>query len=122
MRVVADMKRFHLWLVVAVLSLVPGLVSAASEGWVIGKWELVYDPDGARKDWLEFAANGDAVNIWPDGERVPGMYIVTPQGVKAVFTHQGRDVIATFFFDAHAGVLKIVTSRTGQASLYRKLH
>ena len=58
----------------------------------------------------------------PDGQRVPGMYIVTPQGVKAVFTHQGRDVIATFFFDAHAGVLKIVTSRTGQASLYRKLH
>ena len=31
----------------------------ANEEWLYGKWELVFDPDGGKKDWLEFYPGGD---------------------------------------------------------------
>jgi hypothetical protein len=49
------------------------------------------------------------------------MYIVTPEGVKTVFTHEGQDVIATFHSDAQRQQLKIVTSRSGEESIYIKV-
>jgi len=94
---------------------------AADDQWVVGKWALSYDPDGAKKDWLEFKANGDVISIFPDGDRVLGMYIVTPKGVKAVFTYKGKDVIMTFHVDDRHRRLRIVTSQTGRASVYTKV-
>ncbi|MEJ2508496.1 MAG: hypothetical protein P8009_03270 [Gammaproteobacteria bacterium] len=89
--------------------------------WVVGKWELTYDPDGAKKDWLEFKPNGDVISVFPDGERVLGLYIVTPDGVKAVFTYKGKDVIMIFHVDEQHRHLRIVTSRSGRESIYTKL-
>lgn len=102
------------------LGLVP-LARAADDQWVIGRWALSYDPDGAKQDWLVFKPNGDVISIFPDGQRVLGMYIVTPRGVKAVFTYRGKDVIMTFFTDAQHRRLRIVTSHTGRASVYSKV-
>ena len=92
-----------------------------NDKWIIGTWQLSYDPNGSKKDWIEFHENGDATSIWQNGKRIQGMYIVAPHSVKAVFTENDKDVIMTFFFDATKQQLKIVTSRTGQESIYTKV-
>lgn len=111
------------WIGVFLLAvgLFAGTAQAEDEAWVYGKWELIYDPDGAEKDWLEFLPNGDVYNIAPDGKKVQGFYQVTSKDVKAVFTENDRDVLATFHFDAQRRLLKIVTSETGEESVYRKI-
>lgn len=95
-------------------------VAAEGEGWVYGKWELTYDPDGAKKDYLEFLPNGDALSTGPNG-KAEGIYIVDGDTVKAVFTWQGKDFIMTFFRDPASNALKIVTSHTGRESIYQKV-
>lgn len=94
---------------------------AADEEWLIGTWELHYDPDGARTDWLIFEPDGDVISRGPQGREFHGMYISTPEGVKTVFTHEGQDVIATFHHGDDRQVLKIVTSASGEESVYRKV-
>ena len=44
---------------------------AADEGWLLGRWELVRSPDGDKKDWLEFAADGRMTTITPDAGACP---------------------------------------------------
>ena len=95
-------------------------LSAEDESWVFGKWELSYDPDGAKKDWIEFLPNGDAWSIGANG-KIQGMYIVDGDTVKAVFTWKGKDFIMTFHGDRQNKLLKIVTSRSGKESIYKKM-
>lgn len=101
--------------------LVPPHVALANEpSWPLGRWELVHDPEGRPGDALEFLPDGEAVSIWPDGTRVSGIYVVTPQGIKAVFSLDGRDIITTFHADPARRQLRIVTSSTGRESIYEK--
>ena len=116
-----NMKLAYAVIIVCALLASASAVNAEDESWVIGRWELVYDPHGGEKDALEFLPNGEAFSIWPDGTRIPGIYIVTAEGVKAVFTHQGKDLIATFHADKARELLMIVTSSSGQESIYKKL-
>lgn len=94
--------------------------SEEGESWVYGKWELSYDPDGAKTDWLEFKPNGDAWSVGPNG-RVRGMYIVDGDEVKVVFTWKKQDFIMTFYGDPGKKQLRIVTSHSGKPSIYKKL-
>ena len=90
------------------------------EAWLIGKWKLIYDPDEVKTDWLEFLPDGDVYNIWNDGTRVPGIYIIGQESIKAVFTYNDKDLIATFHYDKEKQLLKIVTSASGKESIYQK--
>lgn len=94
----------------------------AHEEWVVGRWEMTHDPEAREADTLEFTAEGDVYNIWSDGTRVPGIYVVTAEGVKTVFTRDGKDVIATFHSDAERSELRIVTSRSGAETIYEKVN
>lgn len=106
---------------IALIALLLRLPLAAEEAdWVLGRWELAYDPEGRPADALEFLPDGEAVNLWPDGTRVHGIYVVTEQGVKAVFTLQGKDIITTFHADPARTELRILTSATGRETIYRK--
>ena len=96
----------------------PGI--AVDDSWLFGKWELTYDPDGAKKDYLEFHENGDAFSSGELG-RQEGFYVVSTDSVKAVFTYKGKDFIMTFHFNEAKDELRIVTSHTGQASIYRRV-
>ena len=96
------------------------LLAAEDEAWLFGKWELTYDPDGAKKDYLEFLPNGDAWSTGPNG-KAEGMYIVDGDSVKAVFTWKGKDFIMTFNRDPQNNALKIVTSHSGKESIYQKM-
>ena len=106
-------------------AIMAGLVLAGSAGaidaqWITGCWRLAHDPEDRPADALEFRADGDVDNVWADGTRVPGFYVVAPDMVKAVFTRNGRDVITVFHYDSAHTELRIVTSRTGRESIYRK--
>ncbi len=114
------MRRLLPPLLAALALLCSPLLQAADASWAVGRWELVHDPDGGKTDWLEFTADGDAYNLWADGTRVPGFYVVTEQGVKAVFTVKGKDLIATFHADPAREELRIVTSTSGRPSVYRR--
>ncbi|MDH5184151.1 MAG: hypothetical protein OEX12_09705 [Gammaproteobacteria bacterium] len=88
--------------------------------WVVGKWQLSYDPDGSKTDYLEFFANGDVVSSGDYGE-VRGFYIAAHGMVKAVLTVDKKDLILTFFHNDKHTQLRIVTSNSGKASVYTKM-
>ncbi len=96
-------------------------IAKAEDEWLIGKWQLHYDPDGAKKDFVEFRQDGDAISTGPKGE-FEGLYIVSPDSVRAVFTYKEKDVIMTFHFNEQRDELRIVTSHTGRESIYKKIH
>ena len=91
-----------------------------ADDWLVGQWELIFDPDGAKKDFIEFKADGDAISSGPLG-RVEGLYLVNHESVKAVFTYMEKDFIMTFFYNQQKDELRIVTSHTGRESIYKKL-
>lgn len=95
-------------------------VLAADDHWIEGKWQQSYDPAGSAQDYLEFLPNGDVYNIAANGQRIGGMYVLGDDRVTTVFSQHGKDVIATFFFDAQHQELRIVTGRSGKETLYRK--
>ena len=37
---------------------------SAEANWLVGKWEMTYDPDGDEKDWVEFNGNGEVKEIY----------------------------------------------------------
>jgi len=90
------------------------------DGWLVGKWELSYDPDGDKKDFIEFKSDGDAISSGELGE-VEGLYLVNHESVKAVFTYKEKDFIMTFFYNPQKDELRIVTSHTGRESIYKKI-
>ena len=92
----------------------------ANDDWLIGKWELYFDPDGSKTDYVEFKTDGDAISSGPNGE-FEGLYIVSPESVKAVFTYKEKDFIMTFHFNEQRDELRIVTSHTGRESIYKKM-
>jgi hypothetical protein len=107
--------------VLLALSLAPALAQEdGSAEWLIGRWVVAHDPEGRPGDTLEFAADGDVVNVWPDGTRTEGIYVLTERGVKAVFSYGGRDLITTFHTDPTRSELRIVTSANGEETVYRK--
>ena len=108
-------------LCMALLLLLPFAYShATDDNWLLGKWELTYDPDGGKKDYLEFLENGDAYSSGELGKQ-EGFYVVSPDSVKAVFTYKDKDFIMTFHFNEARDELRIVTSHTGRASIYKRV-
>jgi hypothetical protein len=113
------------FMAVALLVTLPSFAIAkdnsANDDWLIGKWQLHFDPDGSKTDFVEFKADGDAISSGPNGE-FEGLYIVSPDSVKAVFTYKEKDFIMTFHFNDARDELRIVTSHTGRESIYKKIN
>lgn len=114
------MYRLFISIVFVLISFFPAAYTLADENdWILGKWKLVYDPDGSPADYLEFHRNGDVVHTSHLG-KFTGIYIVAPNSVKAVLTADEKDLILTFFFNRKKNRLRIVTSHTGRESIYEK--
>ena len=98
----------------------PGLADEDAS-WLVGRWQLSYDPDGAATDYLIFRANGDLISISPHGE-FHGFYMLVPGAVRGVLTREdGRDLLLTFFYNPAHTELRIVTSATGKESIYTRV-
>lgn len=123
-------KRYKAWtqcyglaLLLLLCQAMPGKSFAAEDNsWLVGRWQLHYDPDGSDTDYLVFKANGDFFNIDPQGHEVHGFYMVVPGAVRAVLTtKEGKDLLLTFFYNKAKTELRIVTSDSGIESVYIKV-
>jgi len=114
----AAMRSLSIMFVATLLISIP--LTHAEDEWLVGNWKLYFDPDGAKTDFIEFRADGDAISTGPNGE-VEGLYLVSAESVKAVFTYKEQDFIMTFHFNDNRDELRIVTSHTGRESIYRKI-
>jgi hypothetical protein len=89
--------------------------------WLLGRWELAYDPDGSAKDFLEFSTGGEVVNISPTGRHTPGMYGVKEEGVRASFVlPSGKTLPLLLVPTPDRRQLKLRSSRTGNTAVYEK--
>jgi hypothetical protein len=102
-------------------SLLPTTVVAGSE-WLVGVWELHYDPDGDTKDWVEFTADGKAYSIDSKHTRkVPGTYEVTSSSVQLTFSWKGKLILIVFTYKPSKDALYAFSKKTGNTSIYKKI-
>lgn len=98
-----------------------GSAIAAEADWVVGRWEMVQDPDGNSKDWMEFSADGKATSISPQGQRTLGSYSISPQSVDIVFSApNGRSIPIAMINSVDKKELRVRSTKTGNFSTYQK--
>ena len=93
---------------------------AEDNGWLLGRWELVRSPDGDKKDWLEFAADGRMTSITPDGRRLGGQYVVTEREVRLNYKVGSRSILITLTYGPDKAQLYARSARTGYTAVYEK--
>ncbi len=94
---------------------------AADSSWLVGKWELAYDPDDGDKDWVEFTADGKAVSISSTGRQVPGQYVLTEDEVDATFRYNGQTIPMTFTYGPDRQKLLLYSEHTRHTAEYKKM-
>lgn len=94
---------------------------AAEDDWLLGKWELAYDPAGNPKDWLEFGAEGKATSITPDGRRIPGRYSLNDKQINVTYSFNGKMVPMVLKFSPEKDTIIVYSEKTKTTSLYRKV-
>jgi uncharacterized protein (TIGR03066 family) len=109
------------WLValVVVLGAAPA-ARAEDNGWLLGRWELVRSPDGDKKDWIEFAADGRMTSITPDGRRFGGQYAVTGREVQLNYKVGSQSILITLTYSPDKAQLFARSARTGYTAVYEK--
>ena len=93
---------------------------AEDNGWLLGRWELVRSPDGDKKDWLEFAADGRMTSITPDGRRLGGQYAVTGSEVQLNYKLGSQSILITLTYGPDKARLYARSARTGYTAVYEK--
>jgi len=93
---------------------------AADYGWLVGRWELIRDPDGSPNDWLEFAQDGGVVLIKPSGQRLGGRYDASDTDVQLNFKVGSQSVIITLQAAFDRKQLFARSARTGNTAVYEK--
>jgi uncharacterized protein (TIGR03066 family) len=117
----ARLARGLAWLVVLAMAL--GAATAArgeDSGWLLGRWELVRSPEGDKKDWLEFAADGRMTSITPDGRRLGGQYAVTGSEVQLNYKVGSQSILITLTYGSDKAQLYARSARTGYTAVYEK--
>jgi len=104
------------------LVIASAVVAAAAEpAWLVGRWELVRDPDGNPKDFLEFSADGQVASIKLDGQRFTGRYVVSDSSVRLNFQIGARSVVIDLAPAADRKQLYTRSAQTGKIAVYGKL-
>ncbi len=93
---------------------------AADYGWLVGRWEMIRDPDGSSNDWLEFAHDGGVVLIKPNGQRLGGRYDASDTDVQLNFKMGSQSVIITLTAGFDRKELFARSARTGNTAVYEK--
>ncbi len=65
-----------IWLLSATLGSANAGADSNANRWIIGTWELAYDPDSDPKDWLIFEEGQQITVRSPTGELTRGIYQV----------------------------------------------
>ena len=115
------MNRLNLAAAAVALALSTGSLLAGDQSWLIGTWELTYDPAGAEKDWMEFAADGQAFSIAPNHKRVPGRYVVTEREIRITYKIKGKLIAHTLTFTSDKKKLLGSSAKSGAHSEYQRV-
>jgi hypothetical protein len=107
-------------LLVFVMALGATPAPASDDGWLLGRWELVHSPEGDKKSWLEFAADGGMTSIAPDGRRSGGRYVTTGREVQLNFKDGSRSILITLTYGPDKERLYARSARTGYTAVYEK--
>jgi uncharacterized protein (TIGR03066 family) len=110
---------FVLALALALWGAVPSW--AGQDDWLLGKWEMAYDPDGSPTDWIEFKPEGRVVVTAEKGGPVAGEYVVHGADLQMTFHKNGRDIPIAMKYDAKKKRLLNFSQRTGHSAEYKKL-
>ena len=103
-----------------VLALLLAGASQADQLWLLGRWEMVRDPDGGPKNWLEFGPDGVVTSVKLDGDRMTGRYIASEAEVKVFFKVGTLSIITTLAPDGDGQHLYTRSARTGNTAVYEK--
>ena len=103
------------------LALAAAVAAEADHAWLVGTWELAYDPAGGEKDWMEFTADGQAFSIAPNHKRVPGRYVVTDREVKVTYKIKGKLIAHTLTFTPDKKKLLGSSAKSGHNSVYERI-
>lgn len=97
-------------------------VYAGDHQWLVGVWELNFDPDGDTKDWLEFTQDGKAYSVDSKHTRqVPGTYELTPSNINITFNWKGKVIPIVLTYKKNKDALYAVSKKTGNTSIYKKV-
>lgn len=107
-------------MLVLILGVGPARAWAADDGWLLGRWELVRDPDGSPKDWLEFTPDGRVVAIKSDGQRFGGRYVASETAVQLNYKVGNLSIIITLEPGHDKKELFARSARTGNNAVYEK--
>src|SRR5260370_20575904 len=79
----------------ALLLLAAAPVPAADQAWLVGRWELLRDPDGGAQDWLEFNREGQVALARRNGPRYTRRYHASDEAVEIDYKIRSQSVITT---------------------------
>lgn len=105
-------------LLLTVMTTIP--VFATDHQWLLGKWELSYDPEGNEKDWIEFSESSEVVSITADGRRISGIYKVSDSEVNISFSYKGLTIPIRYTYTPEKNTLHLFSAKTGNTSVYEK--
>lgn len=99
-----------------------GRAHAQSAPWLLGRWELKYDPDGSPKDMIEFGPSSQVISFGPDGQQTTGVYVWKEGEVRASFALRNGKVLPLVFTPSpDRRQLWLKSARTGKTAIYEKL-
>lgn len=110
--------RVALTLALLLLAVTPG--RAADQAWLLGRWELLRDPDGGAQDWIEFASDGHVAVAKRNGRRFTGRYQASEAEVQIDYKIGSESVITTLTPSSDRRELYARSAVTGKNAVYEK--
>jgi len=104
----------------ALLLLAAAPVPAADQAWLVGRWELLRDPDGGAQDWLEFNREGQVAMAKRNGQRYTGRYHASDDAVQIDYKIGSQSVITTLTPSSDKRELYARSAVTGKNAVYEK--
>lgn len=98
-------------------------VYADPNAWLVGKWQMAYDPDGDTKDVLTFAEGGEfRTTEASTGKSIEGMYRVGSSEIDVRLVYQGQTFMTLRLeYNSQKDKLYYDPDSTGDPAYYVKL-
>jgi hypothetical protein len=113
-------RRLRFALALALLLIPAAPAWAADQAWLLGRWELLRDPDGGAQDWIEFATDGQVALAKRNGRRVTGRYHASEAEVQIDYKVGSQSVITTLTPSSDKRELYARSAVTGKNAVYEK--
>jgi len=111
-------RRFVFALVLLLIPAAPAW--AVDQAWLLGRWELLRDPDGGAQDWIEFGADGQVAVAKRNGRRFTGRYQASEAEVQIDYKIGSESVITTLRPSSDRRELYARSAVTGKNAVYEK--